>query len=87
MMPGIPSGVPSRARTEVRCSECGITVLVSKTSWQQTSVQWPEHAASTCPQLRAASADASADALLRGCAALRRSIDKAALGGALEIPD
>ena len=86
-MPAIPSGVPSRARTEVECRECGITVLVSKTSWQQTSVQWPQGAAKTCPELQAATADRSVDALLRGCAALRRSIDKAALGGAIEIPD
>ena len=86
-MSGIPSGVPSRARTQVRCRECGITVLVSKTSWQQTSVQWPEDAPNTCPELRTVAKDTSADARLRGCHALRRSIDKAVLGGAIDIPD
>lgn len=86
-MPRIPCGVPSRARTEVRCGECGLAVLVSKTSWQQTSVQWPEQGKNTCHELRSADQERSADALLRGCVALRRSIDKAALGGAIPIPD
>ncbi len=75
-MPGIPSGVPSRVRTEVQYRECGLTVLVNKTSWQQTSVQWPEHGKNTCHELRASGADGSAEALLRGCGALRRSTDK-----------
>ncbi|HEU5267998.1 MAG TPA: hypothetical protein VFU35_14915 [Jatrophihabitans sp.] len=86
-MRDLPAGLPRRPRSEVRCRTCGITVLVGKTSWQQTSVQWPGDAVSTCPELRAAAGDESLDARLRGCTALRRSIDKAVLGGAIDIPE
>lgn len=82
----IPTGLPSRPRTQVRCDACGLSVLVGKTSWQQTSVQWPPDAISTCLELRDVEGT-SVDARLQGCGALRRSIEKAALRGAIDIPD
>ncbi|MEO9140215.1 MAG: ferredoxin [Jatrophihabitans sp.] len=82
----IPTGLPSRPRSQVQCDACGLAVLVGKTSWQQTSVQWPPDATTTCLELRTVDGT-SVDDRLHGCRALRRSIEKAALRGAIDIPD
>lgn len=66
-------------------------MLAGKTSWQQTSIQWPEGGTSTCAEFadatlaRAPESDFSA--VVRGCTALRRAIDKAALAHTLPVAD
>lgn len=86
-MVAIPTGLPTRATAPVQCDRCGTEVLVGKTSWQQTSVQWPDCGTSACPELAAAPPDGSLAARVRGCSALQRSITKAALAGTIQIPE
>jgi hypothetical protein len=92
-MVAIPTGLPSRATVPVQCDRCGIEVLVGKTSWQQTSVQWPDCGTSACPELTSGALAGSVAAAgpmaarVRGCSALQRSITKAALAGTITIPE
>ncbi|HEU5005407.1 MAG TPA: hypothetical protein VFT67_00465 [Jatrophihabitantaceae bacterium] len=86
-MVAIPTGLPTRATVPVQCDRCGTEVLVGKTSWQQTSVQWPDCGTSGCPELSAAVPHESMVARVRGCPALQRSITKAALAGSIQIPE
>jgi hypothetical protein len=92
-MVAIPTGLPSRATVPVQCDRCGTEVLVGKTSWQQTSVQWPDCGTAACPELTSETSDTSDGsdgsmaARVRGCSALQRSITKAALAGSIRIPE
>jgi hypothetical protein len=86
-MVAIPTGLPTRATVPVRCDRCDTEVLVGKTSWQQTSVQWPDCGTSACPELTSDASDGSMAARVRGCSALQRSIAKAALAGTIQIPE
>jgi hypothetical protein len=71
--------------TPVECHRCHATVQVRKSSWQQTSVQWDEAGARTCPERRSSlSAGGIRDADFFTCAGLRESIAQAALSG--EVP-
>ena len=83
----LPAGLPSRADAPVQCQRCGVQVLVGKTSWQQTSVQWPADGPERCEELRERSADDAMVARVRTCSALQRSISKAALAGGLTIAE
>ena len=90
-MRDLPGGLPTRADTPVQCDRCGLTVLVGKTSWQQTSIQWPEAGPAACLELcetaqRLDSTHEFADAV-RGCTTLRRAIDKAAPANTLPVAD
>jgi hypothetical protein len=75
--------------TPVRCGRCASRVLVRKSSWDQTSVQWDAAAVEGCLERRHAERVA-----VRGrsepflaCAALGDSIVEAARHGDLAVVD
>ncbi|GAB3212434.1 hypothetical protein [Nocardia tengchongensis] len=67
--------------TPMRCSACGAGVLVRKSSWSQTSIQWNRDARRTCRSV----ADNRPE--LATCAQLKASIDDAATHGRLVVAD
>ena len=83
----LPSGLPSRADAPVQCRACGLQVRVGKTSWQQTSVEWPADGPAQCLELREPEPVVRMLDRVRSCAALQRSIDDAAAAGEIEVPD
>ncbi|MFI6874790.1 ferredoxin [Streptomyces sp. NPDC050400] len=74
----LSDGLPMRP---LACGRCAAQVLVRKSSWQQTSVQWDGRSTALC-----AERDGAGDAFA-GCGALRDTIREAALRGAIEIVD
>ncbi|HZC41259.1 MAG TPA: ferredoxin [Streptosporangiaceae bacterium] len=74
-----------RAPREVACDRCGAVVGVSKFSPQHTSVQWNPAAVAACAEFTARVAAGEQRALIRGCASLRDSIDRAVLAGRLDV--
>lgn len=73
--------------TQVRCDTCDTPVLVRKSSWEQTSIQWDQDAVQRCLERPAASVRATHEARFLGCEALRRSIADAAVRGDLPVMD
>jgi hypothetical protein len=74
--------------TPVECQRCHATVQVRKSSWQQTSVQWDEAGARTCPERRSSlSAGGIREADFFTCAGLRESIAQAALSGTIPMAE
>lgn len=72
----------------VECRRCGARVQVRKSSWQQTSVQWDETATAACEERRGAQPLPGPNgSYFEACNALRTSIDDAAAGGGLPVPD
>ncbi len=69
----------------VECEQCGATALVAKFSPQHTSVQWSFESVRTCAEFSARAAAGGQTALIRTCASLRDSIDRAVRDGRLEI--
>ncbi|WP_106403079.1 ferredoxin [Actinocorallia populi] len=61
----------------LRCARCDGAVLVRKSSWEQTSIQWSEQAMADCPNLRTDRYET--------CPDLRMTIQQAALDGTLEV--
>ncbi|WP_245836119.1 ferredoxin [Mycobacterium rhizamassiliense] len=73
----------------VACRSCGARVLVRKSTWNQTSVQWNADATERCTERAEAekvSAHASRGVFL-ACSALRESILRAVRDGELTIVD
>ena len=70
----------------VACWECGARVLVRKSSWNQTSVQWSAGASARCAQRRDADR-IGGHGLFLVCSALRDSIEAAVTTGQLAIVD
>lgn len=73
----------------VACGDCGAQVLVRKSSWNQTSVQWNADATRRCAQ-RAEAQKVSAyanRAVFLVCSALRESILDVVRRGELAIVD
>jgi hypothetical protein len=73
----------------VVCRRCGSDILVRKSSWNQTSVQWNADATARCAERRQAqqmSAHAGRGVFLV-CAALSESIRDAVRHGDLSIVD
>ncbi|SOX53982.1 ferredoxin [Mycobacterium ahvazicum] len=71
----------------VACGNCGAQVLVRKSTWNQTSVQWDADATRRCAQrAEAVSAHANRGVFLV-CSALRESILDAVRQGELAIVD
>lgn len=77
----LAEGAPMRP---LACRRCGTRVLVRKSSWQQTSVQWDASAAERCAERAAGPGPGPAG--FEGCPALSASIREAAVSGALEVP-
>jgi hypothetical protein len=71
----------------VDCDSCGNRVLVRKASAAQTSVQWLGDPAAGCPEFAARVAAGETSARIDTCRKLRHSIERAAAGGLLEVPD
>jgi hypothetical protein len=73
----------------VECRRCTATVLVRKSSWHQTSVQWSAAAYETCHERREADKLAAhgTRALFLACSALRSSIADAVVHGEMSIVD
>jgi hypothetical protein len=70
---------------EVTCGHCGAAVDVAKFSPQHTSVQWTADSVRTCAEFGERAAAGERSALVRGCARLRDSIDRAVRDGRLEV--
>ena len=68
---------------QVTCRNCGARVLVRKSSWNQTSVQWNADASAQCSER---TARGGRDVFL-ACSALRDSIVDAVRHGDLPIVD
>ncbi|WP_067441704.1 hypothetical protein [Nocardioides jensenii] len=70
----------------VGCEACGARVLVRKSSWEQTSLQWSDEAAQTCVERRAASPRPGPNgAAFAGCASLRASVVNAVNRGDVQV--
>jgi len=70
----------------VTCRSCGARVLVRKSSWNQTSVQWNADASARCAERVEAERNAG-HRLFLVCSALRDSIEAAVTTGELAIVD
>ncbi|OBF13659.1 hypothetical protein A5727_16460 [Mycobacterium sp. ACS4331] len=66
----------------VECGTCGARVLVRKSSWEQTSVQWNADAVARCARSNGAAAQE-----LTLCPQLRSAIETAVLQGTLPVLD
>jgi hypothetical protein len=72
----------------VACRRCGSNVLVRKSSWSQTSVQWNAEASARCLERRSASATAySKRGIFLACAALDESIVDGVRSGDVPVVD
>ncbi|BDB41819.1 MULTISPECIES: ferredoxin [Mycobacterium] len=72
----------------VGCRRCGARVLVRKSSWNQTSVQWNAAASDACLERREADRIAGHHrAPFLVCSALRASIEDAVAAGELVVVD
>ena len=69
----------------VCCTHCSAKVLVRKSSWQQTSIQWDTEAMAKCLERR--DWEAATPRLFMVCSKLRDSIDAAARNGAIRPLD
>ncbi|MFD8687502.1 ferredoxin [Streptomyces sp. NPDC059651] len=63
------------------CDRCAAQVLVRKSSWQQTSVQWNSGASALCAERE------GAGPAFEGCGSLRDTIREAASRGTIELAD
>lgn len=87
-MPAEGNRLADRAPTHpVSCGQCGSRVLVRKSSWQQTSVQWNSEALRGCTERTAATSGPAAPGGFEACHALGASIREAALNGTVEVLD
>lgn len=71
----------------VVCRMCSARVLVRKSSWEQTSVQWDSAALKRCAR-RGSDGDMARPGyplFFAGCAELRRSIDDAVQRGLVPV--
>lgn len=80
--------------TPVGCGACGAQVLVRKSSWEQTSIQWNADSMSKCQARKAvprfsrgAGVGSGPGSELLLCDELRTSIEDAARGGRLSVLD
>ncbi|MDI3422183.1 ferredoxin [Streptomyces luteolus] len=80
----LTDGAPMRP---VSCGQCGSRVLVRKSSWQQTSVQWNSEALRGCREHIAATSGPAAPAGLETCHALVATIRAATLNVTIEVLD
>ncbi|MFF0108169.1 ferredoxin [Streptomyces hirsutus] len=74
----LTDGAPMRP---LACERCAAEVLVRKSSWQQTSVQWSARATAVCAERD------GAEGAFEGCRSLRDTIREAALLGTVEVID
>lgn len=65
----------------VTCADCAVGVLVRKSSWDQTSVQWKRDEAQLCFERQAADDGRQ----FRGCSNLMSSVEQAARTGSIPV--
>ncbi|WP_254399709.1 ferredoxin [Streptomyces sp. AC602_WCS936] len=73
--------VDSAPMRPLACERCAAEVLVRKSSWQQTSVQWNARATAACAERE------GAGGAFEGCRSLSDTIREAALRGTIEVVD
>ncbi|KRF21203.1 hypothetical protein ASG90_02065 [Nocardioides sp. Soil797] len=74
------------AMQPVACDACGACVLVRKSSWEQTSLQWSAEAAEACVERRAASPRPGPNGTaFSGCGSLRDSVRAAVHRGEVKV--
>lgn len=71
----------------VQCNRCAATVLVRKSSWHQTSVQWDATATARCEERHDARQLAGEGGLFLTCSALGDSVADAVVRGTLHTVD
>lgn len=71
----------------VRCTECLAKVLVRKSVWAQTSVQWTDEALDMCRERPARAGGNLPRDQFVGCETLRAAIRDATVQGSLELAD
>lgn len=72
----------------VDCERCGNRVLVEKSSWQHTSVQWnTDHPEAICEEFQQDSTLTVRGAHVGRCSALRESIRTAVVEGRIPVPE
>jgi hypothetical protein len=69
----------------VECAQCGAVVLAAKFSVQHTSVQWTAAAVGQCAEFARRTALGEQTPLIERCAAMRATIEDAALEGRLPV--
>jgi hypothetical protein len=69
----------------VECERCGAWALVAKFSPQHTSVQWSLESVRACAEFSARVVAGEQTALIKTCASMRASIDRAVLEGRLGV--
>lgn len=71
----------------VACATCGAEVLVRKSSWDQSTLQWTAAALERCAERRTTTgrSDRPNRNAFVGCAALRASVREAAVRGDLDV--
>lgn len=83
------------ARTDLRivdnpmqpldCSACAASVLVRKSNWQQTSIQWNETAQKACRERPLACRGDNRSEQFAGCETLAATIRDASLEGRIDV--
>ena len=69
----------------VTCTACTVSVLVRKSSWDQTSVQWHGDEARECLERKAFEARPGIDSRFLGCADLAAAVERAAVSGTVPV--
>lgn len=85
MEPPIDSRLVEIPLQALDCSECVARVLVRKTTWQQSSIQWTTDALEACRERPATSCGERPKDRFVGCETLRAEIREATLDGRLEV--
>ncbi|WP_027503606.1 hypothetical protein [Rhodococcus sp. UNC363MFTsu5.1] len=69
------------------CDRCGNRVLVEKTSWHHTAIQWTSESESSCAEFRDGKPSRARTVRVQVCEALQESIDQAVLDGRLDVAE
>ena len=67
------------------CRGCTASVLVRKSNWQQTSIQWNETAQAACRERALSSRGESSTVQFPGCETLAESFRSASLEGTIDV--
>lgn len=67
------------------CRGCTASVLVRKSNWQQTSIQWNEVAQKACRERALSCQGESSTVQFPGCETLAESIRSASLEGTIDV--
>ncbi|MBO0896254.1 MULTISPECIES: ferredoxin [Arthrobacter] len=67
------------------CSACAATVLVRKSNWQQTTIQWQETSQKACLERPLACRGGTPTEQFAGCGTLAATIRDASLEGRIDV--